>query len=106
MDRKTTEHRVHTVADLQRQAVRGVQGLIRVVSRKFASDDGFDRLEELLQSLPLPTHEFAVAANRLANARRYAAADERGAATYELKLLIGGLNNGSLADSVSATRLQ
>jgi hypothetical protein len=45
----------------------------------------------LLESLPLTTSEFALATNRLNNARRYLQSNERGAARYELWLLIGGL---------------
>lgn len=45
----------------------------------------------LLESLPLTTSEFSVATNRLNNARRYLESNERGAARYELGLLIGGL---------------
>ena len=45
----------------------------------------------LLESLPLSTSEFGLATNRLNNARRYMESNERGAARYELLLLIGGL---------------
>ena len=45
----------------------------------------------LLESLPLSTSEFGLATTRLNNARRYLESSERGAARYELRLLIGGL---------------
>jgi hypothetical protein len=45
----------------------------------------------LLEALPLSTGEFAVASNRLGNARRYLDAGERGAAQYEVQLLIRGV---------------
>ena len=106
MYRPTNTQHFHTLADLERKAIRGVESLIRVVSRNAESDDGFDRVKALLESLPLSTHEFAVAASRLVNARRYVVADERGAAAYELKLLIGGLGNGSPVGTAAAGRLQ
>jgi hypothetical protein len=41
----------------------------------------------LLQALPLDTTEFALAVNRLANARHYLESGEYGAARFELRLL-------------------
>lgn len=45
----------------------------------------------LFESLPLGTSEFGLAMNRLNNARRYLESNERGAARYELQLLVAGL---------------
>ena len=42
----------------------------------------------LLEALPLSTSEFAVACNRLSNARRYLDSGERGAARSEVQLLM------------------
>jgi hypothetical protein len=51
----------------------------------------FGEIGDLLRSLPLATEQFALASRRLANARRYLTAGERGAAVYELRLLEGVL---------------
>ena len=42
----------------------------------------------LLEALPMGSSEFAVASNRLSNARRYLDSGERGAAHYEIQLLM------------------
>ena len=47
----------------------------------------FRRLRVLLEGLPHGSEEFALAVNRLANARQYQVAGEHGAARYELRLL-------------------
>ena len=51
----------------------------------------FQQAREALGALPLPTAEFATARNRLNNARSYLEAGERGAALYELRLLLRSL---------------
>lgn len=52
---------------------------------------GFEQAREVLDSLPLTTEEFCVAINRLANAQRYLLIGERGAACFELRLLLRSL---------------
>ena len=47
----------------------------------------FERLRLLLEALPLDSTEFALAVNRLTNARHYLETGEHGAARYELHLL-------------------
>lgn len=64
------------LADLQAQIARGT-----CAPHTFAS------LRQLLEALPLDTATFAVACNRLANARAYSQVGEFGAANYELRLL-------------------
>ena len=56
--------------------------------------DGLLEALEMLHALPLTSHEFGVATNRLNNARRYLFANELGAARFELQLLLGSLKNG------------
>ena len=51
----------------------------------------FQEAHEALEALPLTTAEFATAQNRLNNARSYLEAGERGAALYELRLLLRSL---------------
>lgn len=54
-------------------------------------DEFFAHLRQMLESLPLSTGEFSLALNRLNSSRRYLAYGETGAACYELKQLMGGL---------------
>jgi hypothetical protein len=49
--------------------------------------------EDLLAALPLPTHEFAMATQRLDNALDYYHAAEIGGCMYELWLLVRRLRN-------------
>jgi hypothetical protein len=71
---------------------------VEAVLRKMAL--GQDVLVELLDigqpldSLPLATDEYGLASNRLRNAQRYLLSKERGAARYELQLLVASLRNG------------
>jgi hypothetical protein len=48
-----------------------------------------------LEAMPLPTDEFALARCRLDNARRYLQYNERGAAQYELRLMMRGLRGSN-----------
>jgi predicted Zn-dependent peptidase len=50
----------------------------------------FQQVHESLEALPLTAAEFAAARNRLSNAQSYLEAGERGAALYELRLLLRG----------------
>jgi hypothetical protein len=68
--------------------------------------DGFNEALMLLESLPLASGPFAVAVNRLNSARRYLAAGERGAARYELRLLVGGLCADAHARAIDRRRLR
>jgi hypothetical protein len=49
--------------------------------------DHWNTARKALEALPLTTEEAALMRNRLANARNYLEAGERGAANYELRLL-------------------
>jgi hypothetical protein len=51
----------------------------------------FEQMRQLLETLPLPSAEFSLAVNRLANAQHYLGAGEDGAARYELRLLLRSL---------------
>lgn len=58
---------------------------------KVRDEESLNELAEaaqLLEALPLGTGDFVVACNRLNNARRYLDWGERGAAHYEVQLLI------------------
>jgi hypothetical protein len=49
-------------------------------------------IRELLEALPLGSADFGLAVNRLVNAQHYLHAGERGAARYELRLLLRSLD--------------
>ena len=69
--------------------------LRRLIDQEVDADGWLDELTEalvLLESLPLSTSEYGLAASRLNNARRYLESSERGAARYELRLVAGSLN--------------
>ena len=78
------EHRY----DLARHRVRK---LLAVLDHHAVVTGEFDEIGDLLKSLPLAADQYAVASRRLANANRYQAVGERGAAEYELRLLEGSL---------------
>jgi hypothetical protein len=62
--------------------------LLELVSRKPDFSASFAQARALLETLPLSTEDFGVACNRLANAQRYLESGERGAACFELRLLL------------------
>lgn len=57
-----------------------------------------DGIRELLQCMVLGTAEYDVAISRINNAHRYLESEEPGAAKYELRLLIGGLQSQLAVD--------
>jgi hypothetical protein len=66
------------------------EALDEVLGQRLGHKDAlacFERLRRLLEALPLDSTEFALAVNRLANARHYLEIGEYGAARYELRLL-------------------
>jgi hypothetical protein len=89
---------LHKVDDLCRELCRELRQLRRLISREGMLDERFGRVRDLLAALPLPSDEYAVAINRLANAERYLSSSERGAANYELQLLLGSLRKRDVAE--------
>jgi hypothetical protein len=67
--------------------------LIDQVSIGTSPADSWDQARQALEALPLAAEEAAVMRNRFANARSYLEAGERGAASYELRLLACRLAN-------------
>jgi hypothetical protein len=57
-----------------------------------AGQPAFELVRQILAALPLASEEFCVAGNRLANAQHYVQAGEPGAARFELRLLLRGLD--------------
>ena len=79
------------LVQVQEALGKGVQSLLEQTFDSIVSAPEWDELGELLESFPLPTAQFALAMNRLNNARNYFVAGEPGAARFELRLLVGGL---------------
>jgi hypothetical protein len=65
----------------------GLDELLKQPSDDMPPVPRLEQLRLLLEALPLDTTEFALAVNRLANARHYLRSGEFGAAWYELRLL-------------------
>lgn len=82
-----------TTDTLSRELLSAVDRVVAWLRRGSCHFDGFERIEELLESLPLASDAFNTATNRLKNARRYLRSDERGAARYEIQLLANSLRN-------------
>ena len=79
------------LVQVQQALGKGVESLLEQTFDSIVSAPEWDELAELIESFPLPTAQFALAMNRLNNARNYFAADEPGAARFELRLLLRGL---------------
>ena len=70
---------------------REIELLIANVNSCERCREAFSRAKRILETLPISTSEFALAAQRLRNALAYMSASEQGAAAYELRLLRGQL---------------
>ena len=89
-------YREITVSSVEYARTELIQHLRSLLDRSLTDSTWADGLLEalaMLATLPLTTHEFGLATNRLHNARRYVTAQERGAACFELRLLLGSLKN-------------
>jgi hypothetical protein len=67
----------------------------------------FDDLMEarhLLESLPLTTSDFAVAANRIRNSLRFLVSDEPGAALWEVRTLLSWLRRNLIPPLIEPRR--
>jgi hypothetical protein len=51
-----------------------------------------NQIRQLIDSIPMDSDEFTVAISRIDNAHRYLRSAETGAAQYEIRLLLGALN--------------
>ena len=88
--------RADTVLSVDHVRTQVIQHLRSLLDGSLADSewaDGFLDALAMLATLPLSTQEFGLATNRLHNARRYATAQERGAARFELQLLLGSLKS-------------
>ena len=82
-----------SLVDLQAEFSRSLRKLLDARLAEPFERRRIADLRALLESLPLATDEFALAARRLQNADRYLRSRERGAARYELRLLDGSLKH-------------
>jgi hypothetical protein len=82
-----------TLEQIHFHATACLDTLITQVSSGTPSADSWNVARKALEALPVATEEAAIMRNRLANARNYLEAGERGAARYELGLLACGLAN-------------
>ena len=80
------------IGDVTRQIQRSIQKLMLSLQNSMNPRDSLERIRENLESLPLATEEFDLAKSRIRNARRYLDSGETGAARYEVRMLIRGLN--------------
>jgi hypothetical protein len=76
---------------------KAFEHLLVQVARGDDPATGFAHVRQILEALPMTSAEFCTAINRLANAQHYLRAGERGASSYELNLLLRGLELGGLA---------
>ena len=76
----------HRVADIVREAQVLLNRLYHAVREGQATEGDFYESRTIVESLPLSTAEFGLAACRLGNAARYYSQGEAGAAAFELKL--------------------
>jgi hypothetical protein len=74
-----------------RQAATEILQLAADVRQYRATAELFRDVDRLVDSLPLTTHEYALAKRRLCNSRNYYRQRQLGAALYELRLLAGRL---------------
>ena len=82
----------HPVSDaIHHEPIGAIQAAIVSATSSDAALAELDHAQAVMESFPLAWDEFAVAKNRIANARRYFTCDESGAAHYELQMLVRSL---------------
>ena len=84
-------------------AVAAVEALAEQVKRGNVNGP-LREVQELLEALPLSSGDFCRVANNLKNAERYLESQERGAASYELRMLAGAVRSGLLANGNGSRR--
>ena len=84
-------------------AVAAVEALAKRVKRGNVNGP-LREVQELLEALPLSSGDFSRVANNLKNAERYLQSRERGAASYELRMLAGAVRSCRLANGNGSRR--
>jgi hypothetical protein len=69
----------------------GLQAVIDGPAKTVAMSDAWLNARGILQTLPLSSDEFQLALHRLNKVQRYSAANEPGAARFELRMLCDAL---------------
>lgn len=77
--------------DVSRQIERMLERLSQPISDRLQTGERLHELRQLLGCVLLGTADYDVALARIGNAQRYLGSDEKGAARYELRLLVAGL---------------
>ena len=84
-----------SVADRSSIAKKKLSQVYEAIREQKATPVDFEELHTILQALPLKTTEMASVKCRMGNAERYFEMGEKGAAAFELLLVLRGLE-GSL----------
>jgi hypothetical protein len=95
-----TDPRLVSTQDIHQQVVTNLVRLIRKLESGGDPSGDLPQVHQLLEVLPMATGEFGLAINRLKNANRYLQSCERGAARWELALLLDGLRKEIVAATV------
>lgn len=87
------QHPARKSNDLRTRADMGLKMLTQIIKGQDFTNDDLDSLQGLIGSLPTTGAESDLAASRLCKAQRYLRSNERGAARYELQLLLDRLQS-------------
>ena len=90
-------NRSTSVEEVFRDLATAIELLVQRAGNGSVSPEQWRRADEILEALPLSSYEFSLARRRLGNARMYLHEGEKGAASFELKLLQGQV--ASLSDA-------
>ena len=85
---------VNSIEQSRNQLMKHLRNLLDGSLSNSTWADGLIDTLAMLATLPLSTDEYGLATRRVHNARRYLTANERGAACFELQLLLGSIRNG------------
>lgn len=85
------DQRLGQTDQLAAEAIKTIRLLIQAVRQGESNDKLHERVRMTVSAIPLTTEEFALAKNRLGNARRYTSSSEHGAACFELRCIAASL---------------
>ncbi|MCA9186356.1 MAG: hypothetical protein KDA99_12080 [Planctomycetales bacterium] len=87
------KHTSSTVREILDELVLSLDTLLQGTEDSNQTAGSIGNAKKLIAALPLATDDFCTASNRMRNAVRYFNSGERGAAKYELRLLLASLRN-------------
>jgi hypothetical protein len=93
-----------TLAGLFQTVLSKLGHVAHLIRQRSELTEELQQINDLLQTLPLPTDEYCVACSRLTNAWRYLQAAERGAANWELNLLRQLLRRWQESEAIEVRR--